>query len=144
MPKFLLPQRVGLTALRQTQVTSYRRPAIVQGSSWYDTGTILDENGDPFDLGPTLAPLWTFAAQIRYDIADRSSTPLASFAVEVLNGPLGNVAYSLTPAVSILLATDRPLVWDFDAINNGSPAFPATWRATTWSGPVTVLRDVTR
>jgi hypothetical protein len=144
VPTFLLPRRVGLTALRQSQVTSYRRPAIVQGSSWYDTGTILDENGDPFNLGPTLAPLWTLSGQIRYDIADRSTTPLVSFAVEVLDGPLGRVAYSLTPAVSILLATDRPLVWDFDATNNGDQAFTPTWRATIWSGPVSVIRDVTR
>lgn len=144
MPTFLLPQRVSLTALRQTQVTSYRRPAIVQGSSWYDTGTILDDNGDPFNLGPTIAPLWTPRAQIRYDIADRATTALATFTVEVLNGPLGRVAYSLAPAVSILLATDRPLVWDFDVTNNGDPAFPAPWRATIWTGPVTILRDVTR
>jgi len=144
MTVLILPKRVALTATRQQQVTATRRPAIVQGSSYIDYGTILDENGDPFDLGPTNSPNWTFAAQVRYDVADRAATPLATFTVAVINGPLGQVSYSMAPAQSILLATDRELVWDFDATNVSDTNFAAGWVATIWYGPAASFRDVTR
>jgi len=143
VPLSLLPKTLSLTALSESQVNATRRRAIYQASSYYDTGTILDEHGDPFDLGPTLSPLWAYVAQVRRDVADRADV-IASFTVEVLDGPVGSVAWSMTPAVSVLLDTDEPLVWDFDVVNNDDPAFPSTWRATVWRGPVSVIQDVTR
>lgn len=143
-PQVILPKRIDMTAMREAHVTTVRRRAIVQGSSYIDYGTILDENGDPFDLGPTISPQWTLEAQLRLNVADRASAILASFAVSVLDGPLGQVSWSLTPAQSLALSYDQDLAWDFDATNVSHPDFDVGWRATVWYGTVRIFRDVTR
>lgn len=138
----IAPKEFPLTVTRHHRASSRAGYAIYRGDSYYAQGRILDGDGNPLNLGPTGAPLWTPRAQLRLDRADFSPIA-ASFTAAIVDGPLSDVSWSLTPASSILLTADR-YYWDFQIENLADPRAPVGFIQTIWFGPALAFGDYTR
>lgn len=142
MPTVLLPARVNLTAQTEQQVTATRLRAIYRGDSREYTGQVVDAYGDPFDLGPTNSPRWTFQAEVRSGTRQGGGTVLCTFTVTVDDGPLGLIRWKLAAGATDDV-TDDVGNWDLQMVNDSDSNFDDGWTQTVFEGAVTFLGDVT-
>lgn len=142
----LIPRRLDLVALDEDEVDVLGGigRAIVQDDTYELPIQILDENGDAFDLGATLSPEWTFAAQARAAFYDNDSgTAQLTFSVTVDDGPTGLVrmkaAPALTGAITALQGT-----WDIEMVNVSNADYDVGFTQTLFSGKWKLYQDTTR
>lgn len=98
MPLPKIPALLNLVATEEDQIDDDTDMAVFQGQSYGLLVAIKDQNGDPFDLGPTIGPNWTFECQFRSGYADDDPTIDATANVVCLDGPNGQLEVRLTPA----------------------------------------------
>lgn len=137
---------VDWTATEDRLVRSTRRLGIWQGDSYEDEFRVVDADGNPFPVGPSLGTAWwTPKLQLRRDYADRTSELLAEALVTWTDETLGYGVYSLTPAQTLLLPPGRTLLrYDFQLVNVSDPDFEVGWTQTILFGRVLVQFEVTR
>ena len=140
-----LPQVLDLVALTDAEVSlgDGVGPAVVQDSAWSLQVQVVDQNGDAFDLGPTVSPLWTFESQLRQRVYDEDSTADLSFTCAVDDGPLGLVTVSATAAQTAVLRRGGGR-WDLQMTNDGDPGYASGYRVVLFRGRWSLIQDVTR
>lgn len=142
----LLPRVVDLWELTEDSVdlSAGQGRAIVQDASYSLGIQILDENGDPFDLGPTNSPLWTVRASLRNAVYDEDGgTADLTFTCTVTDGPTGMVRMTADPDATAALAVTQGQ-WDMDLTNDSDPAEAIGFRQMLFRGKWRLIQDVTR
>lgn len=102
---------------------------MVQGDTYVNTITFVDENGTGIDYSAA-----TFAAQVRPTYKS-PNTEMQAFDVNVTNAATGIIVITLLNTQTRTLPTE--CVWDFQITIGGTPT-------TLLAGSVNVQRDVTR
>lgn len=142
----LLPTVLDLWELTEESVSlsDGMGRAVVQDASYSLGIQILDENGDPFDLGPTNDPDWTVTASLREAVYDEDgSTADLTFTCTIEDGPTGMVRMKATPTqTAALVATEGR--WDMDLTNDSDPAYDIGFRQMVFRGKWRLIQDVTR
>jgi hypothetical protein len=115
----LIPAELDLVATSEDDLDSETDSAVYQGQTYTLALQILDDNGDPFDLGPTISPEWDFDAQLRSDFLSADSEVDATFTANVVDGPNGRVEFTLTPAQTAALEGEGGK-WDLFITNKSA------------------------
>jgi hypothetical protein len=146
MPLPLLPVVVDLWELTEDTVDigeGYGR-AIVQEATYQLDVQLLDDNGDPFDLGPTNDPDWEVTASLRGAVYDEDGgTADLTFTCTVDDGPLGLVQLKATPTQTAALAVTEGR-WDMDVENLSASGYDVGYKQMVFRGKWRLLQDVTR
>jgi hypothetical protein len=103
VPLPLIPTELNLVATTEDDIDAETDMGVYQGQTYVLAIQVLDDVGDPFDLGATVAPEWDFDAQLRSDFLSQDSTVDATFTASVVDGPNGRVEFSLTPTQTAAL-----------------------------------------
>lgn len=105
------------------------------------TAQVLDQNADPFDLGPTNNPKWTFVAECRNDTRVNGGSVLFSFTVVVEDGPTGLIRIKVDPDDTGTISDDTGY-WDVQIVNESDTNFDTGFTQTIWRGAVAFIGDV--
>lgn len=142
----LLPTVVDLWELTEESVdlSEGKGRAVVQDATYSLSVQVLDENADPFDLGPTNDPDWEVNASLRDAVYDEDGgTADLTFTCVVTDGPTGMVTMAATPTqTAALVATEGR--WDMDLTNLSDPAYDVGFRQMLFRGKWRLIQDVTR
>ena len=146
MPLPLLPASLDLTETDEASVDilNGQGRAIVQDASYGLGIQVLDENGDPFDLGPTATPRWQINAQLRSSFYDNdSATAQLTFTCAVEDGPTGLVHVTATPTQTAAITATSGR-WDVELVNLTDPDFVVGYAQILFAGTWRLFQDVTR
>jgi hypothetical protein len=144
----LLPALLDLTAETEDDIDAENDLVVVQGQTYVLQVQILDEQNDPFDLGPTVAPEWSLAGQLRGNVLDVDSSVDAQFTASVTDGPNGWIELSLTPtqtAALVIVPYPEPR-WDCFITNKtvgGNSNYAAGFSQMIFRGKWSLLQRVT-
>jgi hypothetical protein len=144
----LLPATLDLIAETEDDLDDETEMVLVQGQTCVLAIQVLDENEDPFDLGPTVTPEWDFDAQLRGNVLDVDSSVDAQFTASVTDGPNGRIELSLTPtqtAALVIVPYPEPR-WDCFITNKtvgGNSNYAAGFSQMIFRGKWSLLQRVT-
>jgi hypothetical protein len=144
----LLPALLDLTAETEDDIDAENDLVVIQGQSYVLQVQILDEQDDPFDLGPTVTPEWDLAGQLRGNVLDVDSSVDAQFTASVTDGPNGRIELSLTPtqtAALVIVPYPEPR-WDCFITNKtvgGNSNYAAGFSQMIFRGKWSLLQRVT-
>ncbi len=142
MPLPLIPAEFNLTATSEDDVDENAGMALFQGQSYVLSCQVLDADGDPFDLGPTNDPDWTFAASLRGDFKDWDSSVDAAFTISVTDGPNGFIELTLAPTLTAALSADEGR-WDLFITNVSNADYDVGFSQMVLRGTWKLERRVT-
>lgn len=142
----LLPALLDLTETEEASVdiANGMGRAIVQDASYKLELQVLDENGDPFSLGPTASPKWEAHAQLRSSFYDNDSqSAQLTFVCTVANGPIGLIDVEATPALTAAITATSGR-WDIELENLSDTNFDVGYSQILFAGKWKLFQDVTR